>query len=311
VKNSDPVITWLLDGDPSIRWQVLKDLLKADKSVVNQERSKIADEGWGARLLARQDDEGTWSKKLYSPKWTSTTYTLLLLRRLGLNQDNTQAQRGSMILLEEGFFDDGGINYWKSYKHSETCVTGLTLSLLAYFNINDSRIPIIVEHLLRVQMDDGGWNCRRPFGATHSSFHTTIIVLEGLYEYLQKYDEFTTEIKTSVDRAIEFLLQHRLYKSHRTGNIVKTEMTRFHFPPRWRYDVLRILDYFQMDDIRPDPRMQDGIDLVYQRRTDDGRWMLPQGYPGKIFFELETTGKPSRWNTLRALRILKWWEAQS
>jgi hypothetical protein len=302
------ILEWLLQGDPSVRWQVQQDLLKDDEKTIRDSRLKIAREGWGYRLLKLQDENHMWSGKLYSPKWTSTTYTLLLLRRLGLDPDNQQAQKGSMVLLDEGFYDDGGINFWKSWNHSETCVTGMILSILAYFNIRDERLMSMAGHLLNEQMTDGGWNCQKYKGATHSSFHTTISVLEGFYEYLEKFHEHRSEMIRSRDRAIEFLLEHRLYKSHRTGRVVNDRMTRFHFPPRWYYDVMRVLDYFQKTKIDTDSRMEDAVDLVYKKRTPEGVWDLPARYGGKVFFELETTGKPSRWNTLRALRVLKWWE---
>jgi len=197
------IIEWLLKGDPSIRWQVQQDLLNENKKTVWESRRKIASEGWGERLLRLQDENDMWSGKLYSPKWTSTTYTLLLLKRMGLDPGNKQAQKGIMVLLDKGFYPDGGINFWKSWKQSETCVTGMILSMLAYFNIRDERLITMAEYLLGVQMKDGGWNCEKPRGATHSSFHTTISVLEGLYEYLEKYSEHTLDIARSRDRAIE------------------------------------------------------------------------------------------------------------
>jgi hypothetical protein len=310
MSKSDSVVDWLLQGDPSVRWQVHADLLDSGKETIQKERIKIANEGWGAKLLELQDEAGTWAKALYSPKWTSTTYTLLLLRRLGLDPDNKQAQKGCNILLEEGFSKDGGINYWQRYSNqSETCVTGLTLSILAYFNVKDQRLAEIAEHLLRAQMDDGGWNCRRPYGATHSSFHTTLIVLEGFREYLQKFQEHSKGVLKARDRAVEFLLQHRLYKSHRTGRIVKPQMTQFCFPPRWKYDVMTVLDYLRSENIPRDERMQDAVELVISRRKKDGKWLLPSPHPGRIFFELEKAGEPSRMNTLRGLRILRWWES--
>jgi len=303
------LIDWLLEGDPAIRWQVHADLLDSDEETIRKERIKITTTGWGAKLLSHQDKEGTWAGALYSPKWTSTTYTLLLLRRIGLDPDNPGAQKGSRILLEEGFSKDGGINYWqKYYSQSETCVTGMTLSILAYFNIQDNRLISIAEHLLGVQMEDGGWNCRRPGGATHSSFHTTLIVLEGFREYLQKFDEHKEKIIKARDRAVEFLLEHRLYKSHRTGHIVKPQMTQFCFPPRWKYDVMTVLDYLRSVNVQKNERMQDAIDLLISKRRKDGTWLLQRPHPGKIFFELETAGEPSRMNTLRGMRILKWWE---
>src|SRR5439155_20851574 len=184
----DKTIQWLLEGDPAIRWQTLRDLVGAKPCIVERERSKIAREGWGARLLARQDREGTWAGGLssdggmYSPKWTSTTYTMLLLRDLGLPATNRQGRRACALLLDRGLQRDGGINYgWRG--RSETCITGMVLSILSYFEYNDDRLDTVVDYLLAEQMSDGGWNCRRRYGATHSSVHTTISVLEGLRLY--------------------------------------------------------------------------------------------------------------------------------
>lgn len=303
------LIDWLLQGDPSINWQVHAHLLDSDDKTTWKERKKVATSGWGKQLLSHQDKSGTWAGTMYSPKWTSTTYTLLLLRSLGLYPDNTGAQKGCRILLDNGFAKDGGINYWEKYSsQSETCVTGLTLTLLAYFNIIDKRLISIAEHLLSVQMEDGGWNCRKSYGATHSSFHTTLIVLEAFHEYQQKFNDHKKEVLQARDKAVEFLLHHRLYKSHRTGRIVKPQMTQFCFPPRWKYDVMTVLDYLRAENIQKDGRMQDAIDLLISKRKNDGTWMLPRPHPGRIFFELEAAGEPSRMNTLRGMRILRWWE---
>ena len=181
--STNTVLAWLLDGDPAIRWQVRRDLLDEPPEAYEPERARVTTEGWGARLLAVQDPAGTWSNAVYSPKWTSTTYTLLHLRQLGLPTENPQAKQGCDLLLDKGFHCDGGINFFKSYKTSETCITGMTLALLCYFRCADERLHRIAEHLLGQQMADGGWNCERPRGATHGSFHTTISVLEGLHEY--------------------------------------------------------------------------------------------------------------------------------
>jgi hypothetical protein len=304
----DPIITWLLEGDPAIRWQVHADLLESGAEVVEQERARIAEEGWGAALLAKQTPDGRWGNGLYSPKWTSTTYTLLLLRDLGLMSGNQQALAGCRLLLDQGLYDDGGINFWKSYRHSETCVTSMVLSILAYFKLPDERVSRLVEHLLEQQMPDGGWNCRRIRGAVHSSFNTTILALEGLWHFARTHPAFASEINEAEARGREFLLQHRLYRSDKTGNIVNTAFTRFAYPTRWHHDVLRALDYWQVSRSMRDERLQDGIDLVYKKRETDGRWVLQYRYSGKTFFEMERVGKPSRWNTLRALRVLKWWE---
>jgi hypothetical protein len=303
---SEEVIRWLLKGDPSIRWQVLEGLSGGSKKEIVQERSLISTEGWGEKLLGLQDKSGTWSKGLYGPKWISTTYTLLLLRRMGLEPANTQAKKGCGILLEKGIFHDGGINYFPSLNHSETCVTGMILSLLSYFNYLDERRKHLVNFLLEQQMEDGGWNCQSFKGASHSSFHTTINILEGLREFTKISNYKGNEIFVAKKRAHEFLLIHKLFRSHRTNAIVDLRITRFAFPPRWHYDILRVLDYFQECQIDYDPRMHDALTIVLKKRRKNNTWLLQNRHPGKTFFEMEKIRQPSRWNTMRCLRVLKW-----
>lgn len=303
-ENSD--LTWLLEGDPAIRWQTLRDLVEAEETVVQAERQQVALQGWGARLLSYQEPSGLWAGGLYTPKWTSTTYTMLLLRQLGMPPDHPQALKACHLLLDKGFYRDGGINYFASIQHSETCVTGLVLSILAYFAFEDERLDQLVEHLLVQQMPDGGWNCQSYYGATHSSFHTTISALEGLAEYDKRHA--SARVVESKQRGIEFLLVHRLFRSHRTGAVVDPRMTRFSFPPRWHYDVMGALDYLQARRFPYDQRMSETIALIQQKQKADGTWPLQNRHPGRTFFEMEAVGQSSRWNTLRALRILKWFE---
>ncbi len=304
------ILDWLLDGDPAVRWQVHQDLLRSSPETVRAERARVAKEGWGAALLTEQDPEGTWAGKLYSPKWISTTYTMLLLWRLGLPADHAQAHRACRMLLELGFNHDGGINVHATYNHSETCVTGMVLSILSHFRYADERVDELARHLLGQQMPDGGWNCQSYQGDTHSSFHTTISVLEGLWEYEQHQPENLLEIQEAQRLGRAFLLAHQLYRSDRTGQVVHPPMTRFSFPPRWRYDVLRALDYFQRSGAGRDERLEDPIDLLNRKRKKDGRWVLQNRHPGRTYFEMERVGQPSRWNTLRALRVLKWWHKE-
>jgi hypothetical protein len=181
----------------------------------------------------------------------------------------------------------------------------MVLGLLSWFTVADRRREQLVTYLLRQQMDDGGWNCQRDRGATHSSFHTTINVLEGLRAYIEGNGARAGEARRAEARGREFFMRHRLYRSHRTGRIVDSAFTRFSFPPRWRHDVLRTLDYFQASQAPYDERLEDPLSVVLQKRTERGYWVLQNRYPGSTFFELETVGKPSRWNTLRALRVLK------
>ena len=343
---------WLMEGDPAIRWQTLRDLIGADQKTVEQERQRVAEQGWGARLLALQEPSGRWGGGMYGPKWISTHYTMLTLRQIGLAPGHPQALKACQVMIDRGFFTDGGINFFsKAWKYSETCVTGMVLSILAWFHFTDPRLDRIVEYLLDQQMPDGGWNCESYKGATHSSFHTTISVLEGLAEYcrfIQEHgngigemaDEIQTRVSSSQARAHEFLLTHRLFRSHRTGEVIDNRMLRFPFPPRWKYDVLRALDYFQGIDqpgtgkrgsgdkgkgigekgseegvetkirLQGDERFKEAIELVRKKRKLDGRWVMAQGMSGRIYFDLEKAGEPSRWNTLRALRVLKWWEGE-
>lgn len=313
------IIPWLLEGDPAIRWQVLRDLEGASERTVERERQRIARDGWGERLLAKQNGKGTWAATksadgLYTPKWISTTYTMLLLRDFGLPPTSSEVREACKQLLERGFQPDGGINYgtWARWtRRSETCITGMVLSILSYFEHDDPRVDMVAEHLLEQQMTDGGWNCRREAGATHSSMHTTISALEGLHLYEQWRGRGLRAVRAAQRRGREFLLAHRLFRSDRTGAVIKSEFTRLTFPPRWHYDILRALDYFQAVGAPRDERLAEAVDVLRERRLDDGRWPLQYRYAGKAYFEMERVGAPSRWNTLRALRVLKWWEPRA
>jgi hypothetical protein len=310
--NTDRISQWLLNGDPAIRWQVLRDIVGASESSVKRERQRVAREGWGARLLARQDPGGTWAagkssdSGLYHPKWISTTYTMLLLRDFGLSANNPKVRSACTVLLDQGLQRDGGINY--GWSTSETCVTGMVLSILSSFEHDDHRLDTVADHLLDQQMPDGGWNCRRRFGATHASVHTTISVLEALRHYELHRKRKLAAVRAAQRRGREFLLVHRLFRSHRTGEIIKPILLRFSFPPRWHYDILRALDYFQAVNVLRDSRLGEAIDIVRNAQGKDGRWRLQNCYKGKTYFELERLGAPSRWNTLRALRVLRWWD---
>jgi hypothetical protein len=184
----------------------------------------------------------------------------------------------------------------------------MTLSILSHFGYDDDRLDTIAEHLLDQQMPDGGWNCRRRQGATHASVHTTILALEGLRLYELHRKHKARAVRIAQERGREFLLVHRLFRSHRTGEIIKPIFLRLSFPPRWHYDILRALDYFQAVKAPRDARLGEAIELIRSKQSEDGYWLLENSYRGKTYFELESLGAPSRWNTLRALRVLKWWE---
>lgn len=306
---SDEVVDWLLSGDPSVKWQTERDLLGVSEDEWEATRSLVARQGWGEALLDRQDETGTWSHGLYGPKWTSTTYTLLLLRRLGLPPDNPRAIAGCRRLLDDADWVDGGVSYWGTRRLAERCVNGMVLALVSYFDVEDERANDIAALLLQVPLADGGWNCRDHQGATHSSFNTTISVLEGLEGWKKRRE--TDKADGAIKAGQEFMLEHRLYRSHWTGEIIDENWTSFHFPPRWHYDVLRGLDHLQHSGADADPRAAEAIELVKEKRRPDGRWGKGSQYSGATFFALEPGRVAGRWNTLRAMRVLRWWEEAS
>lgn len=299
------LIYWLLRGDPAIRYQLHRDILGSDSDKLKVLKANMINQGWVKRLLDKQNEDGIWGGGLYSPKWISSTYTLLLLKRLSISKSNLQARKGTLILLEKGLNKDGGINFSKTIASSETCITGMVLSLLSYFQIKDERVKNIINYLINEQMSDGGWNCQKKNGAKHSSMHTTINVLEGLLEYKKVFDYKETKIINMEIKAHEFLLQHRLYKSDKTGQIIDRKFTYLSFPPRWYYDILRVLEYFYFYDKEYDNRMDDALNLLIKKKNKDCKWPLQGKHKGKEFFELENNLKESKINTLRALRILK------
>ncbi|HSG80272.1 MAG TPA: hypothetical protein VLD62_11875 [Acidimicrobiia bacterium] len=302
---SPSVLDWLVEGDPAIRWQTERDLL-GDPSW-KATRSRVAHEGWGRRLLDEQDPEGTWGGGLYQPKWTSTVYTLLLLRRMGLDASNERAITGSRRLLDDADWVDGGVSYWRHRPEAERCVNGMVLSVVASFDVADPRVDSIADLLTRTRMEDGGWNCQDQRGATHSSFHTTISVLEGLLSWKQRTGR--SDADDALASGGEVLLSHRMFRSHRTGHVIDERWLTPHFPPRWHYDVLRGLDHLRDAEGRPDPRASEAIDRLAALRRSDGRWSKGPQYSGLTFFPLEPGRVPGRWTTLRALRVLRWWNA--
>ena len=287
---------WLLEGDPAVRWRVMRDLDGASCRRVTGERARVATEGWGARLLAAQDDDGGWGGGVYSPKWTSTTYTLLHLLWLGLPSGHPAALRGCEQLWQ-----------WQArWRVPETCVVSMLVRLTCYHAYDASRLDDMVTDLLHQQLADGGWNCAtRSDKRKHSSFHTSIQALEALEGYARAGGAIDTS--QALLRGREFFLRHRLYRSHRTGAVAIRGSTRFPGFPEWHFDVLRGLEHFADTDAPRDERLGDAVDVVRRARHHDGRWPVYAPYRGRQWFELEPPG-PSRWNTYRALRVLRWWE---
>lgn len=299
-------IEWLLAGDPAIAWQTQRDLIRLGPEEWAETRSRVATEGWGSRLLAKQDPAGSWGGGLYSPKWISTTYTLLLLRRLGLDPESVSAVEGARLLLDRAEWVDGGVSYHVERPLAEKCINGMVLSIASYFDLEDPRIDQLAEYLISGRLVDGAWNCRdfQP-GVEHSSFHTTISALEGLT--LWKRRSGSDAADDALATGAEFMLDHRMFRSHTTGELINEAWTKFAFPPRWHYDVLRGLDHLRDVSAVRDTRAEEAIALVRQRRRKDGRWPVGPRYSGEVFFRMEDGRGPGRWNTLRALRVLAWW----
>ena len=298
-------VDWLMEGDPAIRWQVMRDLIGASAAEVRAERQRVASEGWGARLLALQDPDGRWAGAIYSPKWTSTTYTLLLLHWLGLPRSHPQALAGCRQLWDNAHFYDGGLNVAESARQPETCITGMFVLIASSLGHEDPRVDEAVGWLVEQRLPDGGWNCRSiRTGSRHGSFHTSVTVLEALLRYQQAGG--AVPVGEVMESGREFFLDHSLYRSHRTGAIVNPAFTRFPFPPQWHFDVLRGLEHFRESQSASDDRLADAVQRVRDARSGDGRWPAYRPYAGRRWFELESSG-PSRWTTLRALRVLDWW----
>ena len=299
------LVYWLLEGDPAIRYQVHRDILETEPQKLQVLRNEMVTKGWVKRLLDEQAEDDIWGGGLYSPKWISSTYTLLLLKRFSIPSDNSQARRGTVILLDRGLYKDGGINFSKTIARSETCITGMVLSLLSYFKVKDERIKNLIDYLIAEQMHDGGWNCKKHKEAKHSSMHTTINVLEGLLEYKNVFDYKKEEVISMEKEAHEFLLQHRLYKSDKTGEVIDKKFTYLSFPPRWYYDILRVLEYFYFYEKDYDERMEDALQLLLKKKNKACKWPLQGRHSGKEFFKLEGNTRESKINTLRAIRVLK------
>lgn len=303
----DLVIDWLMQGDPSIRWQVMRDLLDLDEAVITEERNKVASTGWGMQLLSHQAPSGLWGGQLYNNKWLSTTYTLLLLRQMGLEPTNRQAQLGCQLLLDGGFKATGAISYAKTVETIDIAVNGIVLSILAYFGYPDDRVHHLAEYLVKQQLPDGRWE---PFADNQNlryTLDTVLLVLDGLHQYQLRYPGQSSIALQAQLKGMEFLLAYKIFKNPATGVAIDQKMTLFSFPPRWHYDVLAALDYFQTYRASKDNRIIDALSLLESKHNPDGTWNLQNRHAGKTFFEMGQIGKPSRWNTLRALRVLSWW----
>jgi hypothetical protein len=303
------VIDWLLDSDPSIRWQVMRDLTDAPADNVAIERSKVAIDGWGAELLARQTSDGRWGGDVSLDEWTSSPEwycleTLTLLRDMGLDPQGPEARRATSLVRDNvtwHWWDDNPFFVGEV----EPCINGRVAAVGAYFGQDSHRV---VGRLLGEQMADGGWNCEQENGSTRGSFHSTIDVLEGLMEH-ERASGDSDELRAARERGVEYLLERRMLRRLSTGEIVDPTFTQLSFPNSFHYDVLRGLDYLRAAGLEPDERVGEAIDLIVSKRDADGRWSLENPLPDRLELEMdEREGEPSRWNTLRALRVLRWFE---
>jgi hypothetical protein len=322
VTDAGSVIDWLLDSDPAIRWQVMRDLLDAPESEWRAERANVETAGWGARLLSHEDDDGQWAGGAFAPKdfdwsewqevgqpWTATVFSLSQLREFGLDPGSDRARRAVELIGANSRWDHAGQPYWEG--EVEECINGRTVADGAYFGVD---VSSIVDRLVGERLDDGGWNCERINGSVRSSFASTINVLEGLLEY-ERATGGTPESRVARASGEEYLLERKLFRRLSTGEPADEQFLSFLHPNRWRYDVLRALDYFRsagdLSDDVPDQRLGEAVDHVRSRRSEQGTWPLDWSLTGRVWFDMdEGPGKPSRWVTLRAMRVLRWWEGE-
>ncbi len=298
---------------PAIRWQTMRDLTDGSPEAIAAERARVPREGLGAEILARQEPDGSW-RRAGAPIWLPTLFTLLLLRATGVDRADP-AVESAMEPLEAGLRWSNRTGFWElSWAESgakpffegevEPCINGGTLAINAYFGHPKESLA---RRLVSEQLDDGGWNCEAPKSA-RSSFHTTLCVLEGLLEYERAVGS-VAEIAAARQRGEEYLLERGLFRRRSTGEVVNPAFLELAFPPRYHYDILRALDYFRDADLQPDARINEAVHLIQSRRQADGRWLLDRAYDEALPFPFaESMGEPSRWNTLRALRVLRWYE---
>ena len=314
------VVDWLLDSDPSVRWQVMQDLTDSPAGAVAAERARVATEGAGARLLAMQAADGTWGGAAWNRGWDSTMHVLMLLRDLGLDPAREQARRAVGVVRDRVRWRGWDGATWRGEEwegnpffagEAEPCINGQVASVGAYFGQD---VGGLVDRLLGEQLPDGGWNCEAPDRSTRSSFNTTICVLEALLEH-ERAVGGSPEVTAARLRGEEYLLERHLFRRRSTGEAIGrdrkggADWTRFAFPTWWHYDVLRGLEHLRRAGAAPDERSAEAIELVASKRDREGRWPLETRYPGVMPVEIdEGEGRPSRWITLRALRVLRWYE---
>ncbi|MDF2485801.1 MAG: hypothetical protein K0R46_1969 [Herbinix sp.] len=298
------VMEWLMEGDIAIRYQVMRDLLQVSQQQLEDVQKAIAENGWGRQLLdMRNKETGIWGNGLYSPKWISTHYTLLQLKDFGFPGTHPDFVASSRVLLNGMWHNRGEV---KRNYYVDLCVAAMILGICSYALITSEKLEEIVDYILAKQYDDGGWNCNWPREDSKSSLHTTLTVLEAFRDYeAYGYTYRLEEIKGSVPKAEEFILRKRLFRSERTGEIIHEKMLTMSYPCRWKYDFLRCLDYFQSVGRSYDSRMEEALKIMISKKKANNRWNVPSRISGLVYFDMEKAGLPSRWNTLRVLRVMK------
>jgi hypothetical protein len=301
------ILNWLLEGDVSIQYQVHRDLLGSEKNKLQQQIEKT---GWGAKFLSKRKSNGHWGKKFYQSKWTSSHYTLLDLRNLCILPNNNLIKESIELILKNEKGPDGGILPIGMDQQCDVCLNGMFLNYACYFKTEEKKLQSIIDFILNQRMSDGGFNCMfNRFGAKHSSLHSTLSILEGITEYENNGFKYRLdELLKAKQSSIEFILTHKLYISDRTGEIINKDFLKLSFPGRWRYDILRALDYFQYSRQALDRRMEPAVEVLLKKRNKNSTWNLQANHPGQFHLHMEQVGKPSRWNTLRALRVLKYYK---
>jgi hypothetical protein len=303
-RSSNEFVTgWLLDSDPSIRWQVMRDLMHTPAEVVAAERARVASEGWGLHLLEIQRPDGQWGDGVATPFWWSNMYTLVFLRDLGLDPASERVRRAIDRVRDNVTWgpEFGNSPFFEG--EVEPCINGRVVALGAYFGERSDRL---IDRLLSEQLTDGGWNCEAERGSVRSSFHTTICVLEGLLAFEKAFGAAST-LTDARARAQEYLLERRLLRRLSTGEIINATWTQFAFPPPWHNAPPRALDYRRAAGVRPDARVDEAVAIVRDRRQSDGRWLLDVRHRDTLHEAMAgAVGRPNRWITLRALRVLDW-----
>ena len=310
------MLDWLLDADPSIRWQTLRDLCDAPADVVAAERARVAGEGWGARLLVLQDEDGQWEGGALFPgrdgqplpwdrsqgqPWTATAYSLVQLTEFGVDPEDERIRHAVELVRDNCRWENAGQPFFEG--ETEPCINGMVVALGAYFGQD---VGGVVDRLVGEQLEDGGWNCEVENGSVRGSFNTTIRVLEGLLAHEYATDG-SADATAARRRGEEYLLERRLLRRISTGDVADPAFEQFSYPTRWHYDALRGLEYFRSTGERPDPRTDEAIELVRSKQQPDGTWLLENTHKGAVHFTMDAgDGRPSHWNTLRALRVLRW-----